>query len=150
MIKNKGFSYSVFSTLVNACVNSITDYGSEIFGFSKHLASDNIYLRAARSFIGLPKTAPKDGIISEINWLLPQYRSQLKMIRYFHKLMNLDSNRLTKRIFLWDKHLNDSGIISTWTSEVKSILTDNNQLQIMNTLGLVDINIFLTVNLLLN
>ena len=29
-------------------------------------------------------------------------------------------------IFLWDKHLNDLGRISTWSSDIKDILTRNN------------------------
>ena len=50
-------------------------------------------------FMGLPKSAPIDGILPDIYWLLPQSKGLLKIIQYYHKLINLDSNRLTKRIF---------------------------------------------------
>ena len=33
MIKNQGFPYNVYSILYNACVCSISGYGSEVFGF---------------------------------------------------------------------------------------------------------------------
>ena len=33
----------------------------------------------------------------------------------------MDNQRLTKKIFLWDKTLNDQKLISTWNSELKSI-----------------------------
>ena len=67
MIKNKGFPYSVYSLLVDVCVNSITDYAGEIFGFQNYLSSEKLFQRAARSFLGVPKNAPKMGILSEIN-----------------------------------------------------------------------------------
>ena len=31
-----------------------------------------------------------------------------------------------KKVFLWDKQLNDTGVVVTWSSEVKDILTRNN------------------------
>ena len=66
-------------------------------------------------FMGSPKSAPIDGILPDIYWLLPQSKGLLKIIQYYHKLINLDSNRLTKRIFRWDRKLSDSGTINTWT-----------------------------------
>ena len=33
---------------------------------------------------------------------------------------------ITKKVFLWDKGLNDLGVINTWSSEVKDILDRNN------------------------
>ena len=38
----------------------------------------------------------------------------------------MDDNKLTKQIFLWDKALNDRGIVSTWSNEIKSIFQDWN------------------------
>ena len=74
MIKNKGFPFSIYTHLIETCVNPILDYGGEIFGFKKYQTAENIYLRAARAYIGLPKNAPIVGIKSEVNWLLPQAR----------------------------------------------------------------------------
>jgi hypothetical protein len=69
MIKNGGFPYNVFCTLYQACVCSIADYGGEIFGFDKFDSAQKIHLRAARSFLGVNKTTPSIGIISEFNLL---------------------------------------------------------------------------------
>ena len=48
------------------------------------------------------------------------------MIRQYHRMICMDSDRLTKQIFVWDKTLNDSGLVSTWTSEIKSIFQECN------------------------
>ena len=100
MIKNGGFPYKVFTLLVDCCVNSILDYAGEVFGFKDYNIADNIYLRAARVFMGLPRNAPKQGIISEINWLLPNYRTKIKMIKYYNKIIKLDDSRLLKKVLL--------------------------------------------------
>ena len=38
----------------------------------------------------------------------------------------MNNNRLTKKIFLWDKKLNSENLLNTWHSEVKSIFAANN------------------------
>ena len=34
----------------------------------------------------------------------------------------MNDDRLTKKIYLWDRDMNNQGLVSSWTSEVKSIL----------------------------
>ena len=127
MIKNQGFSYPVYTKLIDACVNSIADYAGEVIGYKSYISTEKLYLRGARAFIGLPKTAPTHGIIAEINWLLPEFRKQIKMIRFYSRLQKLDSSRILKRVYLWDQHLNDYSFVNTWSSEVKQIFVDINQ-----------------------
>ena len=126
MIKNKGFPFSVYSILYQACVCSISLYGGEVFGFEKQDVTQNIHLRAGRAFLGLPKNIASFGLVSELGWLMPHYQSQIKMIHYYGRIMRTPSYRLMYRVFKWDCHLNESGRISTWSNEVKSILYDSN------------------------
>ena len=92
---------------------SIVDYGGEIFG------------RAARSFLGVNKTTPIVGVISEINLLLPQYRTQLKMVRQYHRVLKCSANIVSKKVFFWDKKLNGENRVKSWYSEVRTIFTEN-------------------------
>ena len=126
MIKNGGFSLNVYQNLFESCVCSVTDYGGEIWGYKEYESIKKVQLKGARAFLGLPKQTSIPGILAELNWLEPRSRTQLQMIRHFHRMLKLDDNRLTKKIFLWDKHLNDTGRVSTWSSEVKDILYRNN------------------------
>ena len=91
--------------------------------------------RGARAFIRLPKTASSHLIISEIKWLLPEFRKQNKMIRFYDRLLKLDSCRILKQVYLWDRHLNDCNIVETWSSEVKQIFSDINQPELFYTVG---------------
>ena len=38
----------------------------------------------------------------------------------------MQNERLTKKVFLWDKKLNEDNILNSWYSEVKTIFSENN------------------------
>ena len=122
IIKNKGFPYKVYSVLYDSCVSSITDYGSEVLGFGHCSAKLNIQLRAIRAFLGPPKTAGNASALSEFDWLQPHYRGQLRMVRFLNRVLKMSNDRLTKNVYIWDKHLNDVGLVKTWSSELRTVL----------------------------
>ena len=126
MIKNQGFPFTVYSILYQACVCSISEYSSEVFGFEQYDSTFKIHLRAARAFLGLPKNVASFGLVSEVDWLMPRFQTQIKMIRHFGRIMRTPKHRLMYRVFMWDRHLNSSGEISTWSNEIKTILYENN------------------------
>ena len=126
MIKNSGFPFNIFTNLVDSCVNSITDYSGAVIGFNHYEGPLKIYLRAARAFLGTPKNSIKNAIISEIGWLMPKYRGRIRMIQQLHRMLNMTNDKLTKKVLLWDKKLNNSGTVYTWYSEVKQICNDCN------------------------
>ena len=66
------------------------------------------------------------GVLSEVDLLLPRYRTQIQMIRQYHRMICMDDSRLTKQIFLWDKEINERSLVSTWSKEVKIIFSGCN------------------------
>ena len=97
MIKNSGFPYNVYTNLIDSCVNSITDYGGSVIGFNQNEGPLRIHMRAARAFLGVPKNGVKCAILSEIDWLLPKYRTRLRMIRQLHRMLRMDNDRLSEK-----------------------------------------------------
>ena len=126
MIKNGGFPYNVYSLLYNACVTSVADYSGPITGYLQYDSSLKIHLRAIRAFLGVPKNACNVGVLSEVDLLLPQYRTQIQMIRQYHRMVCMEDDRLTKQIFVWDRELNERGIVSSWSNEIKLIFQECN------------------------
>ena len=126
-IKNGGFPLNAYKKLYESSVCSVSDYGGEIWGFKEYDDTKQIHLRAIRAFIGIPKRAPTPGVLAEMNWLEPRSRTQIRMIRHFKRLTKLPDHRLTKKVFLWDRTLNDSSNIKTWAHEIKEILCRNNK-----------------------
>ena len=112
--------------LYQACICSISQYGSEVYGYEKFDSAFKLHLRAARAFLGLPKNVASFGLVSELDWLLPRYQSHLKMIQFFSRIMCTPSNRLLFKVYTWDRNLNETGEIDTWSAEIKSILHEHN------------------------
>ena len=125
MIKNGGFPYSVFCTLYESCVSSISDYAGEVFGFNEFDAEMKLHLRAIRSFLGVSKSTAHSGLLSEFNILMPHYRTQLRMIRYYHRMLKCQTNVLAKKIFIWDRNLNKNNVVRSWHSEIEQIFSEN-------------------------
>ena len=76
MIKNHGFPLNVYSLLLSACVNSVSDYSAAITGFDEYDSLTKVQLRAIRAFLGLPKNASNPAVLSEVDLLLPHFRTR--------------------------------------------------------------------------
>ena len=101
-ITNGGLPFKIYTLLFECSVNSVSDYGSEVWGFASKESIKKIHLRAARSFLGLPKHATSAGVMAEVNWPLPVYRAQVNMVQQFFRVAKMDETRLTKQICKWD------------------------------------------------
>ena len=64
-----------------------------------------LQLRASRAYLGVPKQTPIPGIFSEMNWPEPRSRTQIKMVRHYHRMLKIDDNRLIKKVFSWEPAL---------------------------------------------
>ena len=81
-------------------------------------------------FLGVPKNACNVGVLSEVDLLLPRYRTKIQMVRQYHRMICMDDSKLTKQIYNWDRALNDKNLVQTWSNEVKGIFTDCNNFSI--------------------
>ena len=111
-----------YTAIVESCVDSIAHYSSEVWGFKGYEATIKMYLRAARFYLGLPKNAPIPAIMADIDWLEPAYKTQIKMIRQYHRILKMEDSRLPKVILLWDykfSELNEN--VQTWSKEIRAI-----------------------------
>ena len=53
-----------------------------------------------------------------MGWIPPHIRCQLNCLRLWNRLLDLDANRITKRIFVWDYTRNKLN----WCRDVNNIL----------------------------
>ena len=127
-IKNGGLPYNIFSMLFECCCASVSDYGSEIWGFEPKDGITKIHLRAARSFLGLPKNTTSVGILTEINWMEPVFRAQIRMVRQFCRVLDMENDRLTNKIVDWDRKISQQFNFQTWYTEIKTIFENHNLL----------------------
>ena len=119
MIKNGGFPFKLYEMLYNSCVCSVADYTAPVTGYQEFESTMKLHLKAIRAYLGVPKNACNVGVLSEVNLILPRYRTWLSMIRFYHRLMKMDISRLTRKVLEWDRSFPDE--IFTWSKEIKTI-----------------------------
>ena len=134
MIKNKGFPFNVFEMLYDCCVTSVCDYAHDVIGFHQYSGSDQIHTKAIRSYLGVGRSANLCAIRYEISLLEPRSRTQIKMLRFYFRMLNMENCRLTKQIYLYDQHFSKCNPrLATWSSEIVEIISQNNLSAIVHT-----------------
>ena len=56
-----------------------------------------------------------------MDWLLPEYRTRMRIIRQHHRVLKMDESWLTKKAYLWNRSMNNRNVISSWTNKVKNM-----------------------------
>ncbi len=92
------------------------DYGS---------GGDKIQFRAIIYYLGVHPKTPLLALEGDMGWNSCKIRQHINMIRLWNRLIKMDENRLTKRVFKWDYI-----ICKNWCFEVKEIFSSI-QLQIV-------------------
>ena len=113
-----GLPFSVYEKLYHSCVVPIMDYCAGIWGFKSYLKCNTVHNRAIHAYLGVHNKTSNLAIRGEVGWVEPDIRRKLEMIRMWARLIRMDDNRLTKRVFLWDYNQQHG-----WCSELKKILS---------------------------
>ena len=57
----------------------------------------------------------------------PKSRTLIRMLRFYHRMLNMDNCRLSKKIYLYDKYLSQCNLqFSTWSNERADIVSKIN------------------------
>ena len=121
--KYKQYKYMGFDTydkIYKSTVVPIMDYGSEVWGINKYSKDEIVQNQAARSFLGVNRFAPVDGMQGDLGWNSSRTRRKVNVLRYWNRLTTMSDDRLTKQVFLWDHAIGKDN----WCESVKSILAD--------------------------
>ena len=98
----------------------ILQYGASIWGVKEFENIERVQLRAIRYFLGVHNKVPIPGLHGDMGWQKLKFRNYICVLRFWNRLINMDDNRLTKKIFKWDYELCNKN----WSEDVKHILSD--------------------------
>jgi hypothetical protein len=113
------FGFKSYEKLVFNCVVPVMDYCSSIWGYKTYQQIDNVHNRSMRYYLGVHRYAPIAALSGDLGWVPSRYRRWLNMLRFWNRLINFDSDRITKLVFDQDYMLCNNN----WCSEIKSIMT---------------------------
>ena len=79
---------------------------------------DTIQHRAIRIYLGVHKLAPNKAINADMGWQSSRTRRHVDMLRLWNRLLIMEPQRLTRKIFEWDKDFKRG-----WCKNVSEILS---------------------------
>ena len=113
----KDMGFKTFTTLYDSCVNPIINYASEIWGYKDQQSIDNLQNRAMKFFLGVHRYAPNVGVRGDCGWLKPKFHRWLNMCRFWNRLVCMNRDRLTRKIFEYDIGIS----CNNWCANMKAI-----------------------------
>ena len=118
--KLNGLGYQTYTKLYLTGVVPIMDYCSGIWGYQHFGKLNTVQNRSQRLYLGVHRFAPNMAVNGDMGWVSSNTRRKIEMLQLWNRLVEMDGNRLTKQIFLWDKDKSTRN----WSDEVFKILTD--------------------------
>ena len=113
---SKGIGYNTFKKMYFSGVQPIVDYASGVWGYVKGKEIDMIQNRAFRYFLGVNRFTPIAGMAGDMGWVSHTLGRYVCIARLWNRLIKMPDDRLTKKIFKWDREKSGG-----WCSEVKKI-----------------------------
>ena len=105
-----GMPYNCFSKLYDALVQSIFSYGAAIWGDREFSSVNAVQNRACRFFLGVGKYTPNSAVQGDMGWALSIHKQWLCVTRLWCRLVNMNNDRLNKKIFIWGQRLSSTRI----------------------------------------
>jgi hypothetical protein len=119
---HKGLDYGSYTKLYHTCVCTVMDYGSAVWGYKNYDKPNTVHNRAMRTYLGVHKYTSVPAMYGDMGWTEPGNRRKLEIIRFWLRLNDMDNDRLTKKVFKWDKTF----VHNSWASDVRKILVECN------------------------
>ena len=112
----RNVGYNTFTKLYYAGVTPVLDYASGVWGYVRGDEIQHIQNRAMRYFLGVHRFCPIAGMQGDMGWVTPRLNRFLPIVRLWNRLLLMNNDRITKKIFEWD-FTKKKG----WCSEVAKI-----------------------------
>lgn len=114
----KEFGFNSYEKLYTSCIIPILDYSASVWGFKQFQQIDNVQNRAMRYFLGVHSFSPVLLLTGDTGWLPSTYRRWGSMLRFWNRLIKMDNDRLTKKVFEFDYAKG----INNWSFDIKEVM----------------------------
>ena len=109
----------IFYKLFDAQVMPILLYGSEVWGLKGCKNIESVHLYALKTFLNVSRRTPNDMVYGETGRYPVFINAQIRVVKYWLKILNMEEDRLPKRVYRMMLCTSDN-----WASRVKQILID--------------------------
>jgi hypothetical protein len=139
------YSVDVFFKLFDAQIQSVLQYGSEIWGLDKAaLYCEKVHLFAMKKFVFVESRTPNDLVYNELNRYPLTINFMVNCIRYWLKVLQMSNNRIPKKAYLLLFNLDAAGK-TNWATKVRLCLFQYGFGFVWNQQGVADVKQFLAI-----
>jgi hypothetical protein len=115
-------SAKLFLKLFDAQVQSIVQYGSEIWGLDKAAQlCEKVHLFALKKFLGVELRTPNDLVYGELDRYPITVNFALNSLRYWLKLTQMEESRIPRKAYVMLYNLDERGK-KNWASRIRQCL----------------------------
>ncbi len=79
------------------------EYASEMWGYKNYIKCERVQQRAACYYLGVHSKTPILALSGDMGWSSTKLLRHIKITKYWNRLINMNDDRLTKNLFLYDK-----------------------------------------------
>ena len=116
------YSLDVYIKLFDSKVQSILQYGSEIWGLDNATQHcEKVHLYALKKYLGVSLRTPNDFVYNELNRFPITINFAIRCIKYWFKLIHMPDDRLPKKAYVMLYNLDARGKV-TWATNVRNCL----------------------------
>ena len=119
--KLKCINIKIYLQLFDRMVLPILLYGSDIWGFETYDCIENIQIKFCKYILKLPSSTPNVAVLGECGRYPIKVYSALHFLKYWCKLIQMESSRLPKGCYKMIFKLDQMGR-KTWATKVKELL----------------------------
>ena len=120
----KDITYNAFTKLYENLVDPIITYNISVLGTKAASTMDNVQNRAIRFYLGVHPKTPIPALIGDMGWLPLKHKRWLHCIRFWNKMLDLDSDRINRKAF--DMDYQNSGYNNNWCAGMRNICENLN------------------------
>lgn len=124
--------------LFHSGVAPILDYCAGVWGYQNFGNIDAIQNRAIRFYLGLHRFSPNLAVNGDMGWINSSVRRKIEILHFWNRVINMNPERITKKIFLWDLAVRKSS--GSWSSDAYKVFQALNMVHIYNRLDEVNLN----------
>ena len=118
--RTKHLSVKAAVGLWKALVRPILEYAAEIWGEKDWKEAEILQRTMAKRILGMKERTTNEAVLGELGWWPLKARRDMIRLRYWHKLLKMDKNRLPRMIYDWGKDNSDNN--NSWIAYTKRLL----------------------------
>lgn len=114
-------SRQTFFQIFDAQVQPILMYGSEVWGLETVQSIEKVHTVACKRFLNVPLKTPNKCLYGDLGRYPLHVNTCLRIVKYWLKLLKMDSARLPKQAYQMQVGMTENGKIC-WASKLKELL----------------------------